>query len=195
MKFISTTLSVLFGLALLGLLGAGVYYAFHFIIDSLFAKLDPQLTAIATIAAATLLICTSIIASAMRWSRNHSCELTARKIAAYDYFIQIWGGLLWQEAYQDEINADDVQKLEKHLILRANPKVIQAYIALRQLEAETGLPNAKVTSQFIKVLMEMRKDLGLTNIGLNEQELLKLSGGNPGHLKEPNQQTLFGVPS
>lgn len=195
MKFISTTLSLLFGLSLLGLLGAGVYYAFHFIIDSLFAKLDPQLAAIATIAAATLLICTSIIASALRWSGKSTDALNTRKIAAYEYFMQIWGTLLWQDAYQVEIDADDLQELEKQLILWANPKVIQAYIALRQLKPETGLSNSKVTSQFIKVLMEMRKDLGLTNQGLDEQGLLKLSGGNLGHLKETNQQTILGVTS
>lgn len=192
MKFISTTLSVLFGLSLLGLLGVGVYYAFHFIIDSFFAKLDPQLSAIATIAAATLLICSSIIASALRWSRKNIHTLNTRKIAAYEYFIRIRGGLFWQDAYQDEIDTDDLQELEKQLILWANPKVIQAYIALRQLETETGLPNPKFTSQFIIVLMEMRKDLGITNPGLNEQELLKLADGNLSHLIEPNRQSNSG---
>jgi len=188
MKFISTIFPVLFGLALLGLLGAGVYYAFHFIINSLFARLDPQLAAIATIAAATLLICTSIIASALRWSGKSTNELNTRKTAAYDYFIRIWGGLFWQATYQSEIDAGDLLELEKQLILWADPKVIQAYIILQRLETETGLPNPTATAQFIKVLMEMRKDLGLSNQGLDGQALLKLSGGNPGHLKESRKQ-------
>ena len=193
MKFISAIFSVLFGLALLGLLGAGVYYAFYFIIENLFAKLDPRLAAITTITAATLLICSSIIASALRWSGKSTHELNTRKIAAYDYFIRIWGGLLWQESYQSEIDAGDLLELEKQLSLWADPKVIQAYIILQQLELETGLPNPKVIAQFTKVLMEMRKDLGLSNQGLDEQELLKLSGGDSGHLKQPNQPTIFGV--
>ncbi|MGZ8157282.1 MAG: hypothetical protein ACXWT1_04555 [Methylobacter sp.] len=89
MKFIRTTLSVLFGLALLGLLGVGVYYAFHFIIDSLFAKLDPPLAAITTIASATLLICTSIIASTVPWlnQQKNIHTLNAKKRAAYEHFI------------------------------------------------------------------------------------------------------------
>ncbi|AEJ00889.1 hypothetical protein Nit79A3_1026 [Nitrosomonas sp. Is79A3] len=183
MNFISQLLSVVFGIALLGLLGVGIYYAFNFVTENLFASLDPQLSAITAIAAATLLISSCIIASALRGSQRDIHVLNIKKRLAYEQFIQIWRKVFWQNSQQQTgIDASDLQELEKQFILWANPKIIQAYIKLRQLAAETHFSDPKVRAQFIKVLMEIRKDLGLSNLGLNEQELLKWSEDFRDHL-------------
>lgn len=185
MNFISQLISVVFGIALLGLLGVGIYYAFNFVTENLFASLDPQLSAITAIAAATLLISSCIIASALRWSQKNAHGFVVKKRAAYEHFVQIWGGIFWQKSQQQaEIDANELEGLEKQLILWANPKVIQAYITLRQLAAGTDFSDPKVKVQFINVLMEIRKDLGLSNLGLNEQELLKLSNGSIDHFRQ-----------
>lgn len=185
MNFISQLISVVFGIALLGLLGVGIYYAFNFVTENLFASLDPQLSAITAIAAATLLISSCIIASALRRSQRNIHALNIKKRLAYEQFIQIWEKVFWQNSRQQTgIDANELQELEKQFILWANPKVIQAYITLRQLAAGTDFSDPKVKVQFINVLMEIRKDLGLSNLGLNEQELLKLSNGSIDHFRQ-----------
>lgn len=182
MNFISNVLSVVFGIALLALLGAGIYYAFHYLTETLFASLDPQLAAITAIAATTFLIASFVIASALRRSQKNTDPFSIDKRVVYEHFIRIWGKLFWQiPQQQSEIDAGEVQEFEKQLILLANPKVIQAYLTLRQFEMKPGFSDPKIKAQFIKVLMEIRKDLGLTNLGLEEQELLKLSDSVPDH--------------
>ncbi|MBX3630774.1 MAG: hypothetical protein KF908_12890 [Nitrosomonas sp.] len=180
MNFVSNVLSLIFGITLLGLLGAGIYYAFHYIAETLFANLDPQLAAITAIAAATFLIASFIIASAVRGVQKNTYLFNAEKKAVYEHFVQIWGNLFWQNLHQQGgIDENEVQAFEKQLMLWASPKVIQAYLALRQLEVEADFPDSKVKAQFISVLMEMRRDLGLSNLGLDAQALLKLSGSSP----------------
>jgi hypothetical protein len=167
--------AILVGLVIVGLLGAGAYYAFDFI-KGLFDRLDPQVAAITTIAAATVLISASIIASAIRslnrW--NNAYALTIKKRVTYERLIQIWREALWQGADRDDMDTNDLRKLEQQLLLWGNPPVIQAYAALRQFKKEGGLLSPEIPEYVIDVLMEMRKDLGLNTLELDEDDLFEL---------------------
>jgi hypothetical protein len=55
--------------------------------------------------------------------------------------------------------------------LWGNPPVIQTYIALRQLKKEAGLLNPTIPEYTVDVLMEMRKELGLNTLELDEDDL------------------------
>jgi hypothetical protein len=167
--------AILVGLLIIILLGAGAYYAFDFI-KGLFDRLDPQVAAITMIAAATVLISASIIASAIRslnrWKDTHA--LNAKKRVTYERLIQLWREALWQGADGDDRDTKDLRKLEQQLLLWGNPPVIQAYTALRQRKTEAGLLSPDIPEYVVDVLMEMRKDLGLNILELDEDDLSEL---------------------
>ena len=167
--------AILIGLVIIVLLGAGAYYAFDFI-KGLFNRLDPQMAAITMIAAATVLISASMIASAIRslnrWKDIHT--LNAKKIVTYERLIQLWREALWQGADWADMNTNDLRQLEQQLLLWGNPPVIQAYAALRQLKKEAGLLSPEIPEYVVDVLMEMRKDLGLNTLEFDEDDLSEL---------------------
>jgi len=167
--------AMLVGLVIIVLLGAAAYYAFYFI-KGLFDRLDPQVAAVTIIASATVLISAIIIASAIRslnrWKNVYA--LNAKRRTTYERLIQIWRVALSQGAYRGGIDTSDLRELEQQLLLWGNPPVIQAYAELRQFKKEEGLSSPDIPAYFIDLLMEMRKDLGLNILDLDDDDFSEL---------------------
>ena len=100
--------------------------------------------------------------------------LNAKRRMTYEHLIQIWREALLQGADRDDIDTSDLRELEQQLLLWGNPPVIQAYAALRQLKKEADLLSPEILEHVIDVLMEMRKDLGLNALELDEDDLSEL---------------------
>jgi len=65
MKIITNTLSICFGLALLGALAAGLYFGFQYIV-ALFGEMDTQVAVVTAVGACVILFSSLIIASGTR---------------------------------------------------------------------------------------------------------------------------------
>jgi hypothetical protein len=176
MKTLSTFFGAMLGLALLGALAAGGYFALKFGFD-LFGTLEPQVATMTAIASVVVLLCASIIAGGFKWTGRKEAEVQVRadKSNLYERVLLIWGEKLSHRMQaMAQATADELLKLERLLTLRGNSRVIKAYVALQALEKKAGLPSPEIPSQVAKVLLEMRKDLGQDVLSLNESDLVNL---------------------
>jgi hypothetical protein len=177
MKTVNKMISGLFGLAILGALCYGAYFALKHVVAAPFAKLDQQVAVVTAIAAATLLLSALIIASGMRWAkeREHEHRQRAERAALYERLLNAWSETRRQETGNNHVgksqSPEDLPALEKQLLLRGHANVLKAYTAFRKLEKEAGPQNPAAKSAFVKILFAMRKDLGLSTEGLNEEDL------------------------
>jgi hypothetical protein len=176
MKTLSTFFGVMLGLVLLGAFAAGGYFAIRFGLD-LFGTLEPQVATMTAIASVVALLCATIITGGFKWTGRKEAEVQVRadKANLYERISLIWGEKLSHRTKaMDQATEDELQKLERLLILRGNSRVIKAYVALQALEKKTGLQNPEIPSQVAKVLLEMRKDLGQDVLSLNESDLVNV---------------------
>src|SRR2546423_1020897 len=95
MKFFGQTLAVLFGVALLGVLSVGGYFALKCIVE-LFESMDIQVAAVTAIVSVITLLATLIIASSIRQAgkQNTANQFHTEKVATYEIFIALWVDLL-----------------------------------------------------------------------------------------------------
>jgi|GEM_PF-2009361 len=179
MGFFSKTLSVLFGVALLGVLGVGGYFALICIVERL-RSMDFQVAAVTTSASVVILLAALIIAKSIRQaSQQHQApQLRAEQAATYQRCTDLWGHLLRHghgaEARSPHGLSDELLDLERLLLLYGSPGVLKAYAALRALERESGAHHPHVRAQFATLLLEMRQDLGSETTGLTAAALLPL---------------------
>jgi uncharacterized membrane protein len=82
MNIFGKTFGLLVGLALLGVLGAGGYFALEFVV-SLFASLEVQVARVTAIASAVALLAAFIIASAIRDAgrKNNAAQILEQVLA------------------------------------------------------------------------------------------------------------------
>src|SRR5215831_5654295 len=132
MKIFSQTLSLLFGLALLGALGAGVYFALKYIVG-LFWGMNLQVAAVTTIASVVALLAAKIIANSIRHANtlNKVHNIVAEKTTTYQLFIDSWQQLVRQgQALEDRRPtklSEELQTLDRLLALYGSPGVIKAH--------------------------------------------------------------------
>jgi hypothetical protein len=179
MKAITGTLSLILSLAVLAGLGVGGYFALKFT-AGLFKSLDTQVAAVTAIASTVMLLASVIIAAGIRKAGRESKanRLRAEKDATYKVFMQLWEELLRQgHGSKDQsppASNEELEALDRLLILYAGVNVIKAHAALRALVREKGTQHPSVRSMFAGTLVEMRKDLGSQTHGLAAEELLQL---------------------
>ena len=181
MKPLNKILSALLGLALLGALVTGAYFGFKNIIVAPFTRLGQPISLITGIASMVLLLSAFIIASGMRWAKERESELRLRaeKALLYENFLNAWVDTMRPGNNNYPIQLGESQRhLEQQLLLRASPNVLKAYVALRKLEIEARLQINTLQPVVVKMLIEMRKDLGLNTQGLKEEDLLSLVATN-----------------
>lgn len=74
------------------------------------------------------------------------------------------------ECVEASQTSEDVQTLEKRLLLLGAPNVVTAYFALRRMEIEIGLQKFELQPQVVKLLLAMRHDLGQRTQGIKETD-------------------------
>jgi hypothetical protein len=182
MKFFGQTLAGLFSLALLGVLGAGAYFALTFILNHL-QSMD-QVVAVTATASTVMLLAALIIASSIRQAttQNKANQLYAEKVMTYQRFMDVWEDLFRHGHHAVDRNPQELSEellmLDRHLILYGAPGIVKAYAVLRVLERDNGAQHADVRSQFVKVLVEIRRDLGSGTHTLTVGELQQLCFAN-----------------
>jgi hypothetical protein len=165
MQFFGKTLSMLFSLVLLGVLGIGGYFALKFSVE-LFGNMDFQVAAVTTIASIVALLIAFVIASSIRQAskQTKTNQLYAEKAMTYQRFIDIWEDLFRHGRDSENRNPHELSEgilaLDRHLILYGGSGVVKAHAALRVLERDSGAQNPGVRYQFAKALIEIRNDLG-----------------------------------
>lgn len=178
MPIFSKTLTVLFGLALLGAVGLGAYWALQWIIG-LFLRLDSQVAAVTGIASVVMLLAAAIIASRIGGASRQSKanQLLTEKAATYDLFIDLWGSLFLAGHAGDRNSAplaEEFRTLDRQLLLYGGANVIKAHVALRALWREGRMSQSKGWDEFLKALVAIRKDLGSDEPGLTLEDLRQL---------------------
>lgn len=178
MPIFSKTLTVLFGLALLGVVGLGGYWALQWIIK-LFLRLDSQVAAVTGIASVVMLLAAAIIASRIGGASRQSKanQLLTEKAATYDLFIDLWGSLFLAGHTGDRNSAplaEEFRTLDRQLLLYGGSNAVKAHVALRALWREGMMSQSKGWDQFLKALVAIRKDLGSDEPGLTPKDLRQL---------------------
>lgn len=196
MKSTNQTFFVIIGFILLGALGIGGYFVLEYLV-MIFAKIDSQVAMVTAIASVVALLVARIIASSIHKAskQNKAQQVQAEKVATYQQFIDVWADFLRQGLSLDlqspSRRSEDLHALERLLILCSAPGVVKAYGALQALATKLDLQSPEVVSQFAKVLMEMRKDLGLSSQNLKAEDLLQLlfnyenASPEPGVARQP----------
>ena len=175
MKYITTTLSVCLALALFLALGIGGYYVLKTSLDA-FVRLDFQSAAIIVAAIVTFLMA-MLIARGLRGARRRKTAqlFHAEKAATYQLFTEVWP-IRMQSTVRDQATAsDELSMLDRLLSLYGSPNVVKAYAVFRKSEQAEGAQNPSTASLLAKVLIEMRRDLGLGVGGLTIEDVRQLA--------------------
>jgi hypothetical protein len=75
--------------------------------------------------------------------------------------------------------AEELRALDRLLIVYSSPGVMRAHVALRTLERKVGLQHPTVKSQLIRVLIEIRQDVGSDMQGLTVEALEQFLFADP----------------
>lgn len=169
--------TIIGGLVLVLLLGAGAYFAFRWLAGA-FAIMDAQIGVVTTVAAVVILLSAAGIARAIRRAKRAETlpPLSGERVALYDRILRAWAVLVAEEGcLADEavkrLKAD-LAALESGLVLIASPEVISAYLALRGGRGGSPQENGQFRSHLGRLAVAMRGDLVSNAPGLDENELL-----------------------
>ncbi|MCB0613260.1 MAG: hypothetical protein H6573_28000 [Lewinellaceae bacterium] len=176
MKLLTTLFGLLLTIAFLGLLGGGIYWAVSFF-GRRYAELSPTWIAGLAVASVALIFCSLIIA----WSINNLGlrgfgAVYPEKARSYELFVELWLGPDSQAGDpREEATTQRFLDLDRKLALWASEDVLKAYVEfLMVLQSDTA--EAELPAKAAKVLLAMRKDLGMAHTMLQPKALLYLLG-------------------
>ncbi len=173
MSAITTIFGIIFGLALLAVLAAWGYLAFNWGLD-VFGALEPQVATITTIASMVTVFCATIVASGFKWMGRKKEEVAVRAERAnlYENIMLIWGEkLMVGTKTLDPSLEEELRKRERLLTLRGSAAVLKAYLALQRQANTVGLHNPELTSFMAQLILDMRRDLGVSVVNVNKRDL------------------------
>lgn len=160
MKHLTNTLLIFGTFALMLLFIWGIYLGVTFVISQ-FEMFDARETAIVTVSSLVVLISSLIIAASIRSSiQKGDKKIQPEKAKLYTRYL---------EAYEmSKKNSKDFEKqvedLNRYMILWAGDEVLKEYGQLLKM-IENGDEGIQV--QATNVLLEIRKDIGHKNRGVN----------------------------
>ena len=179
MSAITTIFGVVFGLALLAVLAAWGYLAFNWGLD-VFSTLEPQVATITTIASMVTVFCATIVASGFKWMGRKKEEgaVRAERANLYESIMLIWGKklMLGTKTLESSLE-EELRSQERLLTLRGSATVLKAYLALQRQANTLGLHNPELTSFMARLILDMRRDLGVSVVNVNERDLTALLQG------------------
>ena len=154
------------GIVLMVLIGTLIYWAISSIL-AWFAALDSDLAVGLLTASSTIIVATITLVVGKYFERVKEAEtqLRAQKISMYDDFLKRVFELFFQEG---EKESDDLveflQEWQRKLVVWGGPEVLKSFIAWKQSLSED--PNAQSILRMGEFFMAMRKDIGLSNRGI-----------------------------
>ncbi len=172
------SLIVLVVLALYGLIQA-VFAMFEWATGQTF-KADPTIIAALITGAGTILGAVYIASYNARRAQERASEEAnrGRKTEIYNRFVmsltKTGNRQEVREGKLDEVDWGFVDEFASQIIIHGGPEVIKAYDALRRFGQEdvSMQTRREVYSRVANLLLKMRTELGLSNKGLTQNELL-----------------------
>ena len=174
MKIFNTILSTLLVVLFFLVLGAACYYVVVYAIN-IFKGLDATVVNIlyAALAVGILVMILSSMIGKRLEMRDKNRQIFPRKCEVYQKFIMTWSDLIRNnEVVGDNLSKlnNDLENTEKEFMLLASAGVIKKYIQLQSCKNE---PNDYL-SVFGQFILEIRQDLGNSNVGLSSDKLASL---------------------
>lgn len=176
---------IVFMVALLAAVAAGGFFGAKGLLN-LFSALEPQVATVTAIISMVALLCAAIIAGGFKWMGRWEKEVQtqAQKAALYEQLVLLWGrkltlGLKAAESFIEE----ELHKLEWRVTLHGSVNVLKAYQTLQHHASTLGLRSPEVASSVAKLLLAMRRELGVSSLSLTERDLITLIQG--GEAEEP----------
>lgn len=179
MSAITTIFGVVFGLALLAVLAAWGYLAFNWGLD-VFGTLEPQVATITAIASMVAVFCAAILASGFKWMgrKKEQVAVRAERANLYENIMLLWGEKLMVGTKTLEPSLEEeLRKRERLLTLRGSAAVLKAYLVLQCQANTVGLHNPELTSCMARLILDMRRDLGVSAVSIHERDLTTLLRG------------------
>lgn len=165
--------SFLASILILGILAAivwGSILGIKFLLQQ-YNLLGSELASSMIIASALLLLCSFILAAAIRFNKTRNDKhIQPEKAYIYSDFINYY--ITIRESIRKEgiIN----YRFRSDITLWAGKNVLNAYLQFNKYIDELNPDNSKILEQAEKVIYEMRRDLGNDNYGFNKGDLDKL---------------------
>jgi len=161
-------LSLIFGFTLIGLLCFGIYQFVSFV-WSQFISLDKQLavgllTAFTTVIVATI---TVMLGRYLERKKEIESHFRTRKIEIYDEFLSEFFKLFGSEENSDIDLVPFLREWQRKMIIWGGAPVLSAYIKWNQ-HLKKGVPDAQTIFLMDDFFRAMRKDVGLSNSGLEK---------------------------
>ncbi|MEO1655152.1 MAG: hypothetical protein AAFU64_16515 [Bacteroidota bacterium] len=168
MKFLRDLLASLVALAFLALMAWGGYLLIRYLVGE-FETLPPEWASILSLVATLILLCTGILAWAIRNRKAAPVQesLLSEKARLYAHFLEQW----WGE------NEEGISiPLHTQMLQLASDLVLREYAQLRKLSQEEETPDQALVEQSQKLLRAIRQDMGHKNLGLAEEDWQQLWG-------------------
>jgi phage gp36-like protein len=176
MKVFGTLVSLAVGLSLLLAIVAGGYFLFRYSME-MFGTLEPRLAALTAVVSFVAILCCSITAGSLKAANQQGVITTVfnNKEALYKQLMMHWVNKI--QSGQDSLGLDrenELAELDKLLALYGSPKVISAYLGLCRSAEEEKTDERELLLLLIKLVKEMRSDLGSASLIFKETDLAAL---------------------
>jgi hypothetical protein len=160
MKYLTNALLIFGTFALMLLLIWGMYLGVTFVINQ-FEMFDARETAIVTVSSLVVLISSLIIATSIRSSiQKGDKKIHPEKARLYTRYLEVY-----ELSKKNSKDFDkQVEDLNRHMILWAGDEVLKEYGQLLKM-IDNG--DEDIQAQATNVLLEIRKDIGHKNRGVN----------------------------
>ena len=170
-------LSAFFGLILIGGLCWGVYW----VVDTVWRTLlgvDTRLAVSLLTAASTIIVSTVTVVVGKYLERKKEIEshFREKKVEIYDEFLNEFLNFFYRHhedsgASEADLRGEDLvpflQQWQRKIILWGGPEVLRVYVEWKNYMA-LHEPDAKTISLMGRFFKTMRKDVGLSNYGLDD---------------------------
>lgn len=168
-------------LGIIGIIGAAVFFVIRFT-WKIFAGLDKQVAVAIVAGSATVFVSviTVVIGKSLDKKREIEKRHSRQKREFYEKFLEDFFQFTRKfskeevDLTQDEKFAAFADEASRKLILWSNRSVIKEYCMFRSFGVRASKPGSgfEILLQFEKMLFEIRKDLGHSNRGLKQGDLL-----------------------
>jgi len=172
MKLFNDAVVTVVALSLLVGVLVGGYYVAAYVINYLMSVEEKQLEIIVmSILTGLLVIMLSSMVTKRKQIRNKHNQMFMNKVDVYVRFIKEWSINLSHniksDSSHDSIFEDGFYDLERELMLVANDEVLKAYIEFKECEDDPETKKGLIG----RFILEVRKDIGNSNIGINQDDL------------------------
>lgn len=175
MKVLSTLAGLILALGLLLAILAGGYYLFRYSMDT-FNMLEPQLATIIAIISLVIIIGCWIIARGLKMAKQQgiSTNIFEIKETLYRQLLNQWITRIQQQKINVSPDENGFCELEQLLALYSDPKVISVHMELWRLTKQKDQDEQEISMKLVKLVTEMRSDLGSSSMIFKETELAEL---------------------